>query len=152
MQGRPGQSEPHLKFLRFSKIDCVEYELRLLMTGVSFSVRRPYVNSRRERLYTHSLTFRKISPSKLTYQKLNDFFQIVNKTLVLQGSRLFFIKVKIKCLLNNINNFFMLFGNFIFCTINFFLKFEEIFMRNENFIRFILISYNKFRSTPKVEN
>ena len=55
-----------LKFLRFSNIDCVESELRLLMTGFSFSIRRRYVNSRREQFYNHILTFRKICLSKLS--------------------------------------------------------------------------------------
>ena len=36
----PRERGPPFKFLRFSDIDCVESELRLLMTEFSFSVRR----------------------------------------------------------------------------------------------------------------
>ena len=59
------------KFFRSSNIDCIGPELRLLMTGVSFLVKRRYAGSRTEELYTHSLTFRICSN---TYDLFQVFF------------------------------------------------------------------------------
>ena len=78
------------------------------MTGVSFSVSRRYVDSRRKQLYTHSLTFRNIFPSKLglSLSKVERLFSsIVNKILLLQGSRLFFMNKRVNYYFKNIKSF-----------------------------------------------
>ena len=121
-----------LKF-RFSNIDCVESELRLLMTGVSFSVRRPNVNSRRGQLYAHSLTFQqdlfdKIEPIAIKtlaifckYLKKSCFFKVVDFFLKKQES--------IACWKISKTSF-MLLRNFIFRTIK---KFYRMMNRKKNF-------------------
>ena len=55
------------------------------MTGVSFSVKRRYADSRREKLYTQSLTFRICSNNyeffQIFFLILKIFFWIFEKTI-----------------------------------------------------------------------
>ena len=49
----------------------------------------------------------------------------------------------------------MLFRNFIFCTTNIvtvWLIVKPSIVKNENFLRYIVITYNEFQPTIKVEN
>ena len=71
------QSGRPLKFLRLSEIDCAKSELRLLMSGISFSVIR-YVTSRRV-LYDFTPTASLLTSfarrnRAYQYQKFDDFW------------------------------------------------------------------------------
>ena len=119
MKGRPGQSGPLLKFFCFSKIDWVESELKLLMIEANFSARRRDVSlTKKHCTSTASLLIRFACHNRTyRYQKFDDFFQVVAKILIFQGTPLSLAKKSIDYLLNNIKNFSMLFGNFVFSMI-----------------------------------
>ena len=62
---------------------------------------------------------------------------------------------RVNYLLKNNKNFFMLLQNFIFCATNMvtiWLIVKSFFVRNENSALYIVITYNEFQPTIKVEN
>ena len=81
------------------------------MAGLSFSVRRRYVSSKRERLYTYIITFRKIHSLKLglSLSSLMIISKKLTKTLFFKIVEFFFIKERVNELLKKINNVFYTF-------------------------------------------
>ena len=129
----PGQSGPPQKNFRFSNIDCVGSKLKLSMT-VRFSVRRRFVRSKTKKLYTHSLTFSKISSSKLglSLSKVRKIFPSRIKSWFFKVVD-FFYKRKGQLVVKKISRTsFMLFGHFIFYTIK---NFERMINRKTIFLR-----------------
>ena len=88
------------------------------------------------------------------YQKFDHFFKWLIKSWFFKVIN-FIIKKGSIASWKTSKTSLMLFGNYIFCTIKNFnpmINRKRKFVRNKYFAHSIVITYNKFRSTLKVEN